>query len=665
MASKYKILRCPGCDGTLEYNKEKKVWVCIYCGNEIRREEEYDGLYTIKNVARQVLVDLAYNDMESAQKNLIECKKISSEYVGTVIIEICYNVFRIISRTEQVDQKNVFGQIQRLYEQLQKIDPGISAEEEALYESFKDSQDAFGVLLLVFDTLGAKEHKDFVTHFFDGAHVYSISLNANLLNYALRNNEKELSDKIFSNTDNINCRDACFILLKSYDDSETKRNYVENIISKAEFDTEDYKKFGEYLKDTKDGTETKILVYEQTAKYKIAPPITAVLKGIYKVEVLTEDQLRRIITSFTMTQPKDSELYEYLEDIYLKHSGSMAEKEISYLMESGIFIKTPEKVIKEMMNRRDWSVEERCAMYDKTRQCNKDEKVYEGVFLEVLLRNQEDQSIREQLIFKMLEEIKTIPTNALMDYIVRNSLDGDNKPKILEKIMELDLNKSFFREALNQYIRQTTDSSEVQKQVGQILNQQGIKVDSSILVDMAVKANEENYMDVVAFILESVKNGTRLDNEAVSFYLEMVKPKNYRAELIDALHTSTSKISTRALAFYVLYSVDTGSVKVKKSIEFAEQSGGGFGSSTCMILFMGHKIECNLFQAYTLMAPDSENTMQALCTTMKNEGARLNPDMVVDLQEKRFKKFVLENKGGLKGETLNILEQNKVFSLFF
>ena len=50
MASSYKHLRCPGCDGTLKYVKEKKVWECINCGNEIRREEEYDGLYTIKNV---------------------------------------------------------------------------------------------------------------------------------------------------------------------------------------------------------------------------------------------------------------------------------------------------------------------------------------------------------------------------------------------------------------------------------------------------------------------------------------------------------------------------------------------------------------------------------------------------------------------------------------
>ena len=97
MASAYKQLRCPGCDGTLRYIKEKKIWECIYCGNEIRREEEYDGLYTIKNVVRMVLVDLAYQRMDSAVKNLVECQKISSDYVGTLIAEISQKVFTLIT----------------------------------------------------------------------------------------------------------------------------------------------------------------------------------------------------------------------------------------------------------------------------------------------------------------------------------------------------------------------------------------------------------------------------------------------------------------------------------------------------------------------------------------------------------------------------------------
>ncbi len=145
MASAYKQLRCPGCDGTLRYIKEKKIWECIYCGNEIRREEEYDGLYTIKNVVRMVLVDLAYQRMDSAVRNLVECQKISSDYVGTLIAEISQKVFILMRRP---DDRGMIGQVKRLYIRLESADGApISAEEEALYESFEGNGDAFGVIL--------------------------------------------------------------------------------------------------------------------------------------------------------------------------------------------------------------------------------------------------------------------------------------------------------------------------------------------------------------------------------------------------------------------------------------------------------------------------------------------------------------------------------------
>ena len=201
MATSYKHLRCPGCDGTLKYVKEKKVWECIYCGNEIRREEEYDGLYTIKNVVKQVLVDLAYNRMDTATKNLVECQKISSDYVGTLIAEICLKVFTLITpgACQQSEIKGIFGQVKRLYMKLESVaDGGISTEEEALYEAFDENCDAFGVLVLVYDTLQAQAHLQFVLDLFDVSYVYSKSLNANLLNYALKNGKPEIADKIFA-----------------------------------------------------------------------------------------------------------------------------------------------------------------------------------------------------------------------------------------------------------------------------------------------------------------------------------------------------------------------------------------------------------------------------------------------------------------------------------
>ena len=319
MASAYKQLRCPGCDGTLRYIKEKKIWECIYCGNEIRREEEYDGLYTIKNVVRMVLVDLAYQRMDSAVRNLVECQKISSDYVGTLIAEISQKVFILMRRP---DDRGMIGQVKRLYIRLESADGApISAEEEALYESFEGNGDAFGVLILVYDILQARAHLDFVLDLFDASTVYSPALNASLLKYAIKNHKTEIVDQIFANVDNINCREALPILLEFYEDTEVKRQRLGPIMKRAALNPEDSRMIEDYLSHTGDSIETRTLVYQYAVEAGIAPSIHCVSEYILKDPAITDDQVARVTSLFSQTRPGDAQLYELISDICIRHPG--------------------------------------------------------------------------------------------------------------------------------------------------------------------------------------------------------------------------------------------------------------------------------------------------------------------------------------------------------
>lgn len=87
--------KCTQCAGRLQYIKEKKLWKCLYCGAEIERQEQYDGLFTIKNVVRQCLLDTAFRRLDSAAKNLVECEKIDSRYVGTLIAKITHEMISV------------------------------------------------------------------------------------------------------------------------------------------------------------------------------------------------------------------------------------------------------------------------------------------------------------------------------------------------------------------------------------------------------------------------------------------------------------------------------------------------------------------------------------------------------------------------------------------
>ena len=64
MAVNFVARKCTQCAGKLQYIKEKKLWRCMYCGAEIEREEQYDGLFTIKNVVRQSLLDTSYRRLD-------------------------------------------------------------------------------------------------------------------------------------------------------------------------------------------------------------------------------------------------------------------------------------------------------------------------------------------------------------------------------------------------------------------------------------------------------------------------------------------------------------------------------------------------------------------------------------------------------------------------
>lgn len=668
MATSYKHLRCPGCDGTLKYVKEKKVWECIYCGNEIRREEEYDGLYTIKNVVKQVLVDLAYNRMDTATKNLVECQKISSDYVGTLIAEICLKVFTLITpgACQQSEIRGIFGQVKRLYMKLESVaDGGISAEEEALYEAFDENGDAFGVLVLVYDTLQAQAHLQFVLDLFDASYVYSKSLNANLLNYALKNGKSEIADKIFANSDNINCHDAFFVCLNSYEDSNQKRQRLIPIMEKAEFRQDDYKKIDTYLTNTMDGIETKIMIYEKSVSYGIAPPMQCVVEHILNEPNISDMQISDVYKAFCATKPKDAELYDLITDIYIKHKGENACKEMQELVNNDIFIKMSDKLVRGMVVRKDLTVDERIKLLEHAEQCKLSPKDNDAIITEILLRVDENFENRITLVKTLIEYIDTISTNSLTEYIVNSTVDGDKKPEMLEELFKLNLNMSFFRDVLNNYIKYSKDSSETKNAVTQLLSNSGIGVDSNMLLDIACEANEANYVEKADLIQKSINNGTRVNADSLSLYLERVPVEKYHSELISLLTTPISRITDKALANYVLFSEDPMEIKLQNAIVFAEKNGKIFGESECEVKHLNSTIKCNLFQGYVLAADDSSVTVQSIVGAMKQAKAKLNAPILVNGKSQKFKKYITDNKSQLSQMTITLCEENNVFSFFF
>ena len=259
MSVSFVARKCTQCAGKLQYIKEKKIWKCLYCGAEIERQEQYDGLFEIKNVVRQTLLDTAYRRLESASRNLIECEKIDPRYVGTIVAKLAYDMIRVTTpgACEERDVKAVFTQLKKTYEQLKANgEGGITDEEEALYE-FLEESDIYAVLILVYDSLNDEARRDYVLQMLDTQSVFSKPANNNLLSYALKRGKVELADRVIENLDNLEPRAALIDVLLKYPDGDAKGDKIAALLSTGALKYEDRRILENYLRESQDGVVTK------------------------------------------------------------------------------------------------------------------------------------------------------------------------------------------------------------------------------------------------------------------------------------------------------------------------------------------------------------------------------------------------------------------------
>ena len=666
MASNYKSLKCNCCAGSLEYNKEKKVWICQYCGNEMRREEEYDGLYTIKNVVKQTLVDIAYGRLDSAEKNLSECEKIDSSYIGTLIARLCFKMFTLTTPGACAPgaSKSLIGQLKRGYDELKERDEAISTEEEALYEAFEENGDAFAVLVLVFDSLGDTVHRDFAENLLDASAVYSQTLNESLLNYAMNSGKIEMADTVLANIDNIDCKKAFFLVINKYEDGEKKREHICRIIGNAGLVPDDRYEIEQYLQTSGDSIQTKVCTYDEAGKKGASASIEYVIQYLLAYLDENTELLKKVIGRFCDSKPNDTELYLLIHHIMAGHTFRNASEELGTMAEKGMFIVFSPADIDTMLTRKDLNGDEKVSFLQMIKKWNVNDKTYDNVISRYLTENSDAVDVRIQVIQELLSSVKTLSTNTVTDYVLKCSADGERKPEIIRMLFGLDLNLSFYRELLSNYMKKSPDDPSVREEIITFLTDLGLQGDPETVIEMACNTSEENLQETIEYIQRMTNNGGRFRNDALSTYLEKARDHCYHSQIIKALYSPAGRISPAAITNYVLFGKDDGT-KVQNLRAFSSQCSVPLGTSGCQINHLGHTITCSLIQGYVLATGDSEPTAIDIVNMMKDAGARLNPVIRADQTDMKFKKYAVDNKDALGMLSRKLCEDNKVFSFLF
>ncbi len=663
MASGFVARKCTQCAGKLKYIKEKKLWQCLYCGAEIERREEYDGLFTIKNVVRQALLDVAYRRLSSASDNLIECEKIDSRYCGTLIAKIAYSMILAISPTsDDRTRANHFALLKRAYQQLLEDSDQISNEEEALYE-FLEESDVYATLLLVFDSLGDHERRDYMLSLLDPNDIFSPEAAANLLSYALKQNRLDIADVLFSRPDVLNVSTALSQVLSTYPDGAKKGEHIATLIATGTLEREDRLRIEKYLTESPDAVATKAAIVESAVRGGVDVSTTFVIQTL--LPSATHDRALAILKAFCSRRLHDEEVMAILSYACDSPDISLSLGAIDALEAGGQYLVIPAKLIISMLSRTDMTGKNKRALAERLFSLRIEERDVNTVVSSYLCFNQDAPEVRDQVLPFLLEQVDTLQTSTVTSYILHTTADGREKPAVIRTLLTKGMNPSLLGDLLSEYIMKGADGGEMKAIITELLAQSGLRLDGDALTDYLINAADDGETKR-AFLSRMLENGSSLRPDTASLYILRESPLEFDAVLLARLILPQSVFAPGAIEQYLLYRKDSDAIKMKTIRRMIEHCVSEPKSHVCVINHEGRAVRCNLLQAFLLLNPGSDAIMNDLVAYfIKEAGFKLNAEMVVNGSEMKLKKYISSYPGCLSSTADYLIDKYRIPHMLF
>lgn len=654
--------KCTSCGGNKwEYIKDLKLWRCQYCDAQVERQEQYDGLYSIKNVVRQVILDAAYRRLEQADRNLSECQKINAQYVGTLIAGICFRLIAAVSGTYPAqDPRAMLGQLRRDYQVLTEESRDMSDDETALYE-FLDSSDAWAALATVFDTLGDEVRREYLLTLTDASQVFSKETNKSLLRFAVKNNRTELIEKILNNEDNLDIQDAFHIILDQCPDGEQKARLGAGLLSAGALKPGEEEVLENYLSGD-DSVQTKAALTEAACKAGLVLHMEIVIREV--LGSAEDEVLSRILDTFFDRRLYDGEIELLMSFAAAQRSVTRCLAVLDAMVASGQFVSLSVRQAQEFMDNSALPAQSRLEILSRLKQFTGADRLWETVTGNYLCQGRDEARERSEMIKGLCKDLKSLPAREFEKYVLQCTLDDQQKPELVGEILALpDMNPGFFRDLAGKYLHNGKDQPEVKSAVLHQLLENGLSIDGGMLVDYVCSAGDSPD-EKVELVQLAVRNGTSIRADALSIYLERCSG-SFSPKLFALLYQNGSTVTAKAMENYILRCPDDPAVKAKNGAVLASRTGMSLGSGNCTVNHLGNRVTCSLAQAYLLTTTDDYGSASRMIQAMTGSGTRLNTEIQVGGKGKRFSKYLSENRGSLSQVTEQISQDNRLFSWLF
>lgn len=661
MSVSYVSRKC-SCGGKLQYDKSRKIWLCLYCGAEVERTERYDTLFTIKNVVRQTLLDIAYRRLDNAEKNLTECEKIDSRYVGTIIANLCFLMIKVSTpgACTETEAKNILSKLKRYKDLLESEHGSISEEEEALYDFF-DSSDVFATLVVVYDSLNDTERRDFVKQFVKPEDIFSFDTNKNLFSFSIINQESAFLEGIIRNSDNIDKKFALSEVLDKYPDGAPKVESVEILFSKNAYGKEDRDLIETYLRRSNDSPATKATVVCLALASDIRITTSVILQSVLanNQDIAVGNEVLEKVCGCSLS---DEELNEIIEFCLSCMDEEAALAGLKIVRNTNKFVALGHKAIMRFLEREGLSWSAKVNILTQAYEFDIDAKTKEVVAGDYLNENKDNPENRLGIMDFLLTTTNKIPTSSFVDYVLNNNVDGANKPVITQKILDISGNTSFYYDILSKYIFTNSDEPSTKEQIVIQLLDKGIKIDPEAFSKYV--CSEADSMSKASIVKKMLANGSTLKPNTLSNYLtDMQDFTTFDPELFALLLQASVTIADSALCNYILYCKDHDSVKIQNTLKLAKMTPTPFGNQVCTVQINGSKIKCNLLQGYLLCVPDNYQVANEIVREMVKRKAKIISPIFVSGKQEKFKKYISANSD-VSTLTEQLCQENKLFNIF-
>ena len=146
------------------------------------------------------------------------------------------------------------------------------------------------------------------------------------------------------------------------------------------------------------------------------------------------------------------------------------------------------------------------------------------------------------------------------------------------------------------------------------------------------------------------------------YLLSLNNPDDFSEEMFNLLTESNFSVGISAFSKYLLSCKDID--KERHSNLIISCLGGNLAEANVTVIHLGNTVVCNLFQAFVLCGNEKQDVAVSVTNDFKERKIKLNTEIFVNDKAIKFKKYVAEHKSELSPESLQLCEENKMFSLF-